>query len=82
MGTSVKDIYPKNEYFSISSIEKIEMEKHGIDLTIKELRRRAKLSKTTKYVYTGSGINFRKTAVYKYDDFATHLEKNYECKHL
>lgn len=71
MGISVKDIYPKSEYFSISSIEKIEMEKHGVNLTIKELRRRAKLSKPSKYVYTGSSTQYRKTPVYKYADFAT-----------
>ena len=72
MGLCVTDYYSRSEYFCLSSIDKRTMLKHGINLSIEELKQLAKNSKPFDRVLTGSRKvigNHRKTNVYRYIDF-------------
>ena len=80
MGISVYGELSSNEYFCISQIKKSAMEKHGLNMTIKELRERARNSKPFGWVLTGSiyviGYH-KKTSIYRYAADLMDLE----CKH-
>lgn len=81
MGISVYGELSSNEYFCISQIKKSAMEKHGLNMTIKELRERARNSKPFGWVLTGSiyviGYH-KKTSIYRYADFKEQKEDSYD----
>ena len=81
MGISVYGELSQNEYFCISKIQKRIMLKHGLNMTIKELKELARNSKPCGWVLTGSryAIGFhKKTSIYRYADFKDTKEEIYD----
>lgn len=72
MGLSVWNQCDTSEYFSVSTIEKGKMKDAGLNLTVKELKERAKNSYPYAKILTGSEKylgQHRKTNIYRYKDF-------------
>ena len=72
MGESVSNQVNTDRYFSISTISKEKMIKAGLNMTVAELREKARHSAHYQIIYTGehgeSGHK-KKTRIYKYEDF-------------
>lgn len=72
MGASVSNQVNTDRYFSISTINKEKMIKAGLNMTVAELREKARHSKNYKIIYTGESGECghkKKTRIYKYEDF-------------
>ena len=72
MGASVSNQVNTDRYFSISTINKEKMIQAGLNMTVAELREKARHSKNYKIIYTGESGEYghkKKTRVYKYEDF-------------
>lgn len=81
MGLSVWSEVDTRKYFSISTINRKEMDKHGLTCTIKELQEMARNSVPVAEILTGQRrlIGMRKkTKIYKYDDFRTDKSTGHE----
>lgn len=72
MGASVSNQVNTDRYFSISTINKEKMMQAGLNMTVAELREKARYSKNYKILYTGESGEHghkKKTRIYKYEDF-------------
>lgn len=72
MGASVSNQVNTDRYFSISTINKEKMMQAGLNMTVAELREKARYSKNYKIIYTGESGEHghkKKTRIYKYEDF-------------
>lgn len=78
MGQAVSDYYNLSFYFTLSKISKHSMNKYGVNMTVNELKHKAKESEPYDYVCTGNKIDgrVRKTSVYRYIDFTTMEKKD------
>ncbi len=72
MGLSVWNQVDNDKYFSLSTIDKKVMQKHGLNMTIKALRDLARKTPPHAEIYTGQSklIGWRKaTKIWRYEDF-------------
>lgn len=72
MGMSVFSEVDTNKYFSISTIDKAKMQKHGLNMSIKQLRELALKSVPAAEIWTGQSKAIgmrRKTKIYAYEAF-------------
>ena len=72
MGISVFNECDTRKYFSISTIDKKQMQRNGLNMTIKELQERAKKTVPYAEILTGQSkvLGFRRrTKIYRYEDF-------------
>lgn len=74
MGLSVRSQCDEKQYFSISRIDKEQMKLAGLDMTVTELREKARGTVPFAEIITGD-VNYsgkcRRTKIYRYADFAT-----------
>lgn len=72
MGIGVFDQVDRNQFFSISNIDKNLMKQYGINLSIKQLRAKARATVPFDEILTGQREEngyMRKTKIYRYIDF-------------
>lgn len=82
MGLSVWSQVDMNKYFSISNINKEKMQKLGVNMSIKQLRAKARKTAPFMEVLTGQSDDKgykRKTKIYRYEDFKS-AKNNTEVK--
>lgn len=82
MGISVFNQVDSNKYFSISNIDKEKMKKYGLNMSIKQLRDKARKTVPYMEVHTGQSDDKgyrRKTKIYRYEDFKA-VKNNAEVK--
>ena len=72
MGESVSNQVNTDRYFSISTISLEKMKQAGLNMTVAELREKARKSANYQIIFTGESRAFghrKKTKIYKYEDF-------------
>lgn len=72
MGASVSNQVNTDRYFSISTINKEKMIQAGLNMTVAELREKARHSAHYQIIYTGESGEYgyrKQTKIYKYEDF-------------
>lgn len=72
MGLSVWNQVDNEKFFSISTIDKKVMQKHGLKMTVTQLRELARKTPPHAEIYTGQSklIGQRRlTKIYRYQDF-------------
>lgn len=55
--------------FVLSFVSKKKLDKYKINMKVKDFKEKVKKSKNYKTVFTGGGLNYRRTKVYNYNDF-------------
>lgn len=72
MGLSVSNQVNPEKYFSLSTIDPNRMREHGLDMTVDQLRQRAKTMPYAFEIYTGSSHNLacqRRVKIWAYESF-------------
>lgn len=78
-GLSVYSQVDRTQFFSISTIDPEQMKKHGLNMSISQLKTLARNHPWAKEIRTGSSTNERRqcwTKIYRYDDFKNFNYKN------
>lgn len=72
MGLSVSNQVNSEKYFSLSTIDPRRIEEHGLNMTVEQLRQKAKMTPYSFEIYTGSSHNLayqRRVKIWAYESF-------------